>query len=301
MPAVAVPELVDELWRKQSVWSQTADRMKAAIDRARLAALIIVVLVALAGTLAAQLAEPAPVLAGWSAALAALGSGLLPFLRPRWTGTALQNWTRARSVSEALKTAVHLWLAGAGPYRTDPDGTELRTRTDRLLATAADLADEYPGIEPARRDLPPITDPTTFFALRVTHQIDEYYGPKARELSSRLRLFAWIERLLGLAGLIIGVLAVLTGAALAAWIAVLTTVATAVAVHVAATRYEFQRIEFRRTATRLEQLRARAAGADLDRLRDLVVKAEDVISVENQGWMAKLAEDPADHAAPGAS
>jgi len=32
--------------------------------------------------------------------------------------------------------------------------------------------------------------------------------------------------------------------------------------------------------------------ATCDQLRELAVKAEDVISVENQGWMARLAEDP---------
>jgi hypothetical protein len=46
----------------------------------------------------------------------------------------------------------------------------------------------------------------------------------------------------------------------------------------------------------LEQLKSTAlAGGTTDELDALAVAAEAVISIENQGWMAKLAEDPADH------
>lgn len=294
MRGVAKAELVNRLWRDQSVWSQTADRMKTRIERARLAAMIVVVVVAAVATVAAQVADAAPVLAKVLAGVAAVGSGALPLLRPLWSGIALQNWTRARSVSEALKTAVYLWLTRAGHYCTDEDASTLRARTDRLLATVADLEDHCGGIEPKQRDLPAVIDPVSFFEVRVTGQIEKYYEPKARKLRSRLTQFAWIERGLGGAGLVLGAVAALTTASLAAWISVVATIGAALAVHVAATRYEFQRIEFRRTATRLRQLRDRAADAsgNPNRLRELAVKAEDVISVENQGWMAQLAEDP---------
>lgn len=291
---MATPVLVNRLWRDQSVWSQTANRMKKRIDRSRIVALVVVGIVAVLATIAAQVATIAPDVARWLAAAAAVGSGSLPLLRPFWSGTALQNWTRARSVSEALKTAVYLWSARSGPYHADDSASELRARTDRLLATAADLEDQSDGIEPKQRDLPAVTDPVSFFEVRVTDQIEKYYEPKARTFRSRLTLFAWIERGLGAAGLVLGLVAATTTGSLAAWVTVVATLGTAVAVHVASTRYEFQRIEFRRTATRLRQLRDRAADAagDLDRLRELAVEAEDVISVENQGWMAQLAEDP---------
>ena len=92
----------------------------------------------------------------------------------------------------------------------------------------------------------------------------------------------------------LGAVAAVLGASFASWIAVVATVGTAVAAHVAATRYEFQRIEFARTAEELRQIKARA-----DRpvrpereLHRLARRAERVISIENKGWMAKLAEDP---------
>ena len=90
------------------------------------------------------------------------------------------------------------------------------------------------------------------------------------------------------------------GASFAGWIAVLATVGTALSVHVAATRYEFQLIEFSRTAEELRQISTAAAEAGVteEELRKLAVRAERVISVENQGWMSKLAEDPPAQKAP---
>jgi hypothetical protein len=121
-------------------------------------------------------------------------------------------------------------------------------------------------------------------------------------LQTRLWRFKVIEIGLAVIGAALGgVAAGLGGSAVAPWIAVTTTVAVAVAVHVAATRYEYQLIEFLRTADRLDQLRGDAsAGGDPNKLDALAVAAEQVISIENQGWMAKLVEDPPDHDAEGA-
>jgi hypothetical protein len=77
---------------------------------------------------------------------------------------------------------------------------------------------------------------------------------------------------------------------------------TAMATHVAAGRYEFQLIEFLRTAERLTQLATAARSAVPEAAAELAAKAEEVISVENQGWMAKLEEDlPAQQAPADAS
>jgi hypothetical protein len=43
---------------------------------------------------------------------------------------------------------------------------------------------------------------------------------------------------------------------------------------------------------------ANARSATSDAMAGLAVKAEEVISVENQGWMAELAEDPPAQQAP---
>jgi hypothetical protein len=288
------PKVVDELWREQSLWSRTANRMKERIERARLGALLIVVTVALCATAATAVAGSAEVLGKALAGAAALGSAVLPLLRPAWSGVRLKDWTRARSVSEALKADVYLWLAGAGPFADDPQAVVLRERTDRLRRDAADLLPQRAGLEPADRDLPAVHDLPSFFAVRVRGQYDDYYRAKVALITGRIRRFRLIEIGLGVLGAALGAAAAAFGVSFAGWIAVLATAATAVSAHVAATRYEFQRIEFSRTAEELRQIGVAAAadGIGADELKKLAVRAERVISVENQGWMAKLAEDP---------
>lgn len=293
--------LLVELWREQSLWSRTADRMKRRIDAARRTALVLVVVVAALATAGGTMAGSVPGLARALAAAAAVGSALLPVLRPAWSGTRLREWTRARSVSEALKSEVYLWLAKAGPYRDDPAGARLRETTGRVSSDAADLLVRRLEVEAVDRPLPAVSDPSSYFAVRVRSQIDGYYRPKADALAATLRRFRIAEIVLGAAGAVVGGAAALLGASIAVWVAVLATVGTALATHVAAARYEFQLIEFLRTAQRLNQLALAAASADPERLAGLAVEAEEAISVENRGWMAKLAEEPPGHAAPAPS
>jgi len=106
MSGVAAPDLLDELWREQSRWSRTANRTKQRIERARVVALVVVVAVALFGTVAGTLAERQLLAGRVLASLAAFGAALLPLLRPAWSGKALRDWTRARSASEALKSEI---------------------------------------------------------------------------------------------------------------------------------------------------------------------------------------------------
>lgn len=287
---------LDEVWSQQSRWSRTANRMKQRIGRARLASLIVAVAMAVSGTLAGALSDSRPTLARILAALVALGTVALLQLRPRWSGEALQSWTRARSVSEGLKQEVYLFLAGVGDYAERTTAlARLRGNIDDIEVKGADLLSEQEGIEPAQRALPKVHDPVSYFDLRVTDQITGYYDERAVELKTTLRRFNRVETALTLLSGALAVLAAAVGTGLLApWIAVTTTVGTAVAVHVAATRYAFQRIEYLRTAAELRKLRTEASadGTTDERRVELVLEAEQVISAENKAWMAKLAEEP---------
>jgi hypothetical protein len=291
MPLIA---LLDTLWRQQSMWSRTANRLKRRIDRARTVALVDTIAIAVLGTVAGLLTGHDLTASRLLAAAAAFGAALLPILGPAWSGTALQNWTRARSVSEALKGEIYLWLARAGHYRDDPTGERLRERVDRIRSEAVDLLVHRLGIVAEQRDLPLVCDAHSYFAVRVGGQIDNYYRPRAAQVHGRLRRFRIVEIALSAASAAIAAVAVSApGTSLTPWIAVITTITAALAVHVAATRYEYQRMEYLRTADRLEQLKARAGSSTSpEELDDLVLAAESVISVENQAWMVRLAEEP---------
>lgn len=229
------------------------------------------------------------------AAAAALGAASLPLLRPRWSGRALRDWTRARSVAEALKSEVYLYLGGVGKYNADPAGALLRKKTDKVRQDGNDLLEHQVGIKAVQRDLPAVHDIASYFSVRVAGQIDSYYTAKARKLRTRLRWFRGIETVLAVTGATLGVIAASgVGGSVAPWIAVVTTLGAAVGVHVASSRYDYQLIEFLRTADRLDQLRSQAAapGVTSRQLNWLAKSAEQVISIQNEGWMAKLAEEP---------
>lgn len=288
--------LIKELWRRQSIWSQTANRMKGSIGRARSAALALTVGGAVLATLAGRLPAAQATASSLLAVAAAVGVGLVPVLRPRWSGRVLRDWTRARSVSEALKGEVYLYLARAGDYRNDDRDRRLRVCTDRTRQEAADLLWRSVNVEPAERALPDVDDYASYLRVRVDGQVEGYYRPKARQLQVRLSQFRRVELVLAVAGVVLGALAAsLAEVGLGAWIAVVTTASASVAAHVGAARYEYQLIEYLRTADELSRLRRDAAAttspAELDQL---VVRCERIISIQNEGWMAKLSSIPDD-------
>jgi transcriptional regulator with XRE-family HTH domain len=101
-----------------------------------------------------------------------------------------------------------------------------------------------------------------------------------------------LELLLGLAGVTLGALAGALGlAAAAAWVAVTATLAAALTAHAQAAKYEYEQMEFVRTADELERLLRRwhrEPGRREPAAEDAFVgDCEHVISVLNDAWMAK--------------
>jgi hypothetical protein len=294
-------DLVNDVWRQQSIWSRTANTLKKRIERARAVALAITVSVAVLGTFAGALADSHPLPARLAAGAAAFGAASLPLLRPAWSGRALRDWTRARSVSEAIKGEVYLWLARVGNCGHDDTGAQLVARCDKVRATAADLLRYQAGVQPEKRELPAVTDLQSYFAIRVGGQIDSYYRRRAGELQHHLRRFRLAEIALALlAALFAAIMSAIAVGSLAAWIGVVTTSSAALAAHVAASRSEYLVIEYLRTADQLQHLTQQAAIAEgsTEALEGLARAAEDVISIQNEGWMAKLAADPSDQHIP---
>ncbi len=74
-----------------------------------------------------------------------------------------------------------------------------------------------------------------------------------------------------------------------------TTAGGALAAYLASERYEFLWIEYSRTASELRRLLERHTAADGRPLSgsELAAECEQVISVQNQAWMAKWGEENA--------
>ena len=289
MTAAADPPIVERAWQLQSVWSQVANGIKRDLQNHRGVVLAMTVL----GALLAAGAVVGGLDTGLGKALAALGGAavaIAALARGRIGADVVRDWTRARSVSEALKSEVYVYQARAGVY-ADPGRRDrsLDDRCEAIQRDAADLAPRKAGVEPMRRELPPVSDAETYLRERVDGQIATYYRPQAAQLQRKLARFRAAQLALSGVGVVLAAVAAFTESdAVAVWIPVLTTVAAAVAAHVAAERYEYLLVEYVRTADELERLRDRRGSAATMRDDELIRAAEHVISVQNEGWMAKL-------------
>lgn len=311
-----VEEEVASIWRRRVAWSRAADALKARLERARTAALALAVLGAVLETAAATL--PLGWLRPWSAGVGAAALAAGTFLTARLvTAEAVRAWTRARSVSEGIKAEVYAFRAGAAPYAGPGAPRALAAQVHAIEDGARDLERHVAEIAVAVADArpPPALAPDDYVAQRVVRQADEHYRRKARALAGRLRALRGIELGLGLAATIAGAAAAAaygggapppagsTGGAMGAWVAVLTTVGGAIAAHVAAARHDFLVMSYHATARRLDALveawRADGAPTDAPRWSDFVHGCERAISIENESWLAKWAEQAPERRDPG--
>lgn len=289
---------VEWAWQRQSVWSQTAGRLKTGPSRLRTALLALTVVaaaLALAGSQLKGASLPASVTLTVTAAVALAAVGLL---RSRTNVEQVRRWTRARSVSEAIKTEVFLFLTQSGRYAGADRETKLEAEIQRLEREAADLHRYTSGIQPRKRSLPAIHDVDTYLDVRVREsQLENYYEPNAAKLRRRIGQLKAVEVTLALVAAGLAAVAAISPS-VGAWAAVVTTAGGAVTAYIAAQRYEFLWIEYSRTASELRRLLERRTAADGTALSgpELVAACEEVISVQNQAWMAKWGEDDTDQA-----
>jgi hypothetical protein len=275
------------------VWSQTANNLKAGPGRQRslrLALTVAAAALALAASQVKSVSLPASVTLSVAAALALAAAGLL---RGRASTEQARRWTRARSVSEALKTEVFLFLSRSGRYDAADPEPRLEAEVRRLDDEAADLQRYTADVRAKQRPLPAVHDVDSYLDVRVRKsQLEGYYEPKARLMAGRLRLLKIAEVALALVAAALAATAAVWPS-VAAWAAVVTTAGGAVAAYIAAERYEFLWIEYSRTASELGRLLSRRTAADGRPLSDseLVAECEQVISVQNQAWMAKWGEE----------
>jgi SMODS and SLOG-associating 2TM effector domain 1/Protein of unknown function (DUF4231) len=289
MGSATETELLRWAWDQQSIWSQTADRLQRSLSRIRTVALVLTVAAALFVTAAAQVPDswsPAGRSLAW---LGAVCAGLVVVIEAFVRADRVQDRMRTRAVSEALKAETYTFLAGVAPYRGADRETHFKKKFDAVLDDAADLADHTIGIEPSRRDIPPVTDVGSYATVRVQGQIRGYYRPKSAAMKRRAQWFRGIEiGLAVVAALLSATAAVKGGQGWAAWLPVITTATAAVAAQAAVQRYSALAVEYARACTELERLLRDRVGAQGPSGDDAFVHAaEKVISLQNEAWMAR--------------
>ncbi|MFJ2932227.1 DUF4231 domain-containing protein [Streptomyces sp. NPDC087219] len=283
---------MQQVWEQQSIWSQSANKLKRSVETARSRALALAVAAAALGTAAAQTMDWNARLGTALAFIAALAAGMSPVLAQRAGPGRMSDWIRTRAVSEAFKGEVYTCLAGVGPYEDrERRATLLAERTSRFRVDATDLVRHTTGIAPEARTLPPVVGIDTYIDLRLRRQIDMYYRPKAVLMHRKVELFSKVELAFGAAGALLAAAAgTFSIGGLAAWGGVIASASIAISAHGIAQRYAYQQLEFLRTAEELQQLLSgwrtettpstEAAGA-------FVSKCEHVISIQNEAWMIR--------------
>jgi SMODS and SLOG-associating 2TM effector domain 1/Protein of unknown function (DUF4231) len=272
---------LEHAWSEQSIWSQVADRLKKSLQKRRRVAAILAITGAVSAAVAAGLGlstGAGKVFAFLSAATLGVGTIVQAMIGP----DAVRDWTRARSVAEAIKSEVFLTLAGFG-------AADFEAEMQRIAVDGADLTEHRAGLRPEKRHLPPVQDTGTYFTERVTQQIDEYYQKRVDQLTITLSRYRAAEIALGVIGVLLGAAAGTWELdTMAMWVPVVTTVAAAVVAHAAAERYSFQLVEYTRTAAELGRILAKAGAAATLSDEQRVRRAEEVISIQNEGWMIKV-------------
>jgi hypothetical protein len=295
-------------WAKQSVWSQTANKLKRPLFLARTTSLWLTIAAAVLATVAVQIASLSDLAARILAAVAALAMGLVALLQKATNHDRVQDWTRARSVSEALKAEVFTFLAGVAPYRGADRTDRFLQNMDQVLAFADDLSPSTIGVQPKKRDLPAVRDVPTYVSDRVQRQIDTYYRPQSAAMKRHADLCRFVERALAVLALLLSFATTITGwQGFTAWSPVITTVVAAVAAHAAVHRFDALALEYARTYEQLERLMLKRTDARTDTMNekaddDFVAAAEGVISIQNEAWMSRNlsaagSEDPGDRPA----
>jgi SMODS and SLOG-associating 2TM effector domain 1/Protein of unknown function (DUF4231) len=281
-------EQLNSAWSQQRVWSQTANRLKERIDRARGVGLAL-------GITGAVLAVAADQCGGLSmpagralSAGAAVTIGVATLLQRQVSTEQVKNWTRARSASEGLKTEIYSYLAGGGAYTGPDPASRLRAETDSITQAVGDLRRHALGIEPDAKPIPAVTDVDSYIALRVNDQITNFYTKRAATYEGRIRRLRAAGYALGVVAIVLAALdAALLVGGVALWVPVVTTVGTSVGAYLAATRYDHLVIEYLRTAQHLQHLCSEYSAKPGNDAAAFIDACEATMSVENQGWMAR--------------
>ena len=277
------------IWRQQRVWSQAASQAKNSVSKSLLAILLLAVAGALFGALAAQLANVnAGVSRGLAFAAAVVVAAMAVARRGSGTST-IYAWIRMRSASEALKANIYLFLARAAPFSGADREVMLRERVNAIIDGVSDLEWRLLEVTPDDKELPPVHDLDSYFEQRVSLQIDKYYEPTARKLQRQLR---WLDRsrvLLSLAGAVLAAAAAtFRASSISPWVGVITTSAAAVTAYVVSGRFEYQMLEYSRTASALRRIRdgylADPVGTDGGAAAQ---RCEEIIAAQNNAWLAK--------------
>ncbi|MEM9035049.1 MAG: DUF4231 domain-containing protein [Actinomycetota bacterium] len=282
---------VERVWARQQAYDRLAVRTRARLDRLRLANLVLLGTGALLGAIAAQ-SLPRAV----TAVVGAAGAGALllaGFAQREAASGHAERWTMARGAAEALRAAVHEYLVGTPPFDDHGRDEDLATVSERIAETVRTLDVELVDVEGPDDPLPAVSDLASYVELRVRGQARWHDGKisEHRGAARRLRRLELAATLAGAA--LTGIASLLDSSAFGVWIGVATTIGSAVAAHLDATRHTQIAAGYATTARRLDELLDRYDVADAVDAAAFVGAAESILERQNENWIGLVGAMPA--------
>ena len=285
---------LDLVWRRHRQWSRAANAARARLDRSRSSNLLLLVLGALAGAMAAQTWLPPGTATGF-AIVAAAALALAGFIQAKALNAAqTTRWTRARAASEALKAEVYRYLVRVPPYAGVDRAEALLAQLDLVQARAeAQLVDQ----QTSSADDPPVPSLRTFAEYLTERAQDQanWHRMKSAEHRRQARtLRIWQLVATGIGVILSAVAGFVPSWRLSTWTAAVTTIAAAVGAHLAATQHQRIAATYATTSDQLERL---IAGIDPDaatpaQQAQFVADVERILVAQKQGWIDLISTGP---------
>lgn len=279
------------VWTAHRRWSQVAGAAKQHLTTWRRRNLVLLVVGAVLGTLAAQTWLPdlaRTVLALGAAVVLAVATVVQQqLLGPDRVG----RLTVARAASEALKAETFRYLAAVAPY---DDPAQRDVELSAALRKVDDRAEEFVVDYSAATDdgtaRPTLPGIDAYVRDRAQYQRDwhderigQYKGRATQYRNAELAATA-------LAALLAAAAGIFTGLDLAAWVGLATTLGATFAAHLLAAQHDKLARTYATTVRDLDRLlEARALGGPTPESEAAFVRdVEEVLARQNEGWVSLL-------------
>ena len=291
----ATDRVLDLVWRRQRQWSRATDAARARLDRWRLWNLLLLVLGALAGAMAAQTWWASGVVTGFAitATVALAVAGFIQANALNKDQTA--RWTQARSASEALKTEVYRYLIGVSPYGGVDKSQALHAQLDIVQDRAPQsLLIDQQMTAADDRPLPSMRTFDQYVTLRAQDQAT-WHRTKSAEHARQARTLRIWQLVATSVGVVLSAIAAFVPSwHLSTWTATATTIAAAVGVHLAATQHQRIAATYAATADQLERLIVSIdpAIATPEQQAQFVADVERILAAQDEGWTELLSPKP---------
>lgn len=286
---------VDNAWNRQRLWSGLADAKAADLAAWRRRNLALVVVGAVCGALATQEQWLAPMTTTVLGILGAVVLALAAVVQgTRLNGQRVLDRITARAASETTKSAVYQYLVGVPPYGGPDRDEALDTAMADVTEKTGVLAGEVILATPKPQPIPTISGVAGY----ITQRAQEQRAFHAERIAHHQRLEKRWRTAESAATIVAAVLSaigsVLDGSDLSAWVGVATTVAAALAAHLASVQHSRIAASYGITVDDLDRILDRfdaATASDAD-IAEFVTRVEAVLAKQNDSWVTMLAPQP---------